>query len=163
MNNLRLTSLLSVALLFSYVGNTICMYKKFKQGIINYIHDENYAEQFIMNSLVVLLTWGSLEAANQTIDEKISCYKYIHYTTKLARRNLFLRAHHSWRLDCLKYEDPDNSSVVEAIVETGGAMGTSRRNFRMVSKVSRSTTLRISGSWSPVVRSTIISRSFMFG
>ncbi len=112
MNNLRLTSFFSVVLLFSYVGNTICSDKR----------DSNQAG---INSLVSFLTWGSLETANQIIDKERPCDKYIHYTTKLARRNVFNQLFSGTnRLEYLKTEDPDNSSVVEAVVENCGSMGT---------------------------------------
>ena len=112
MNRLRLISIFSVVLLFSYAGNIMC------------ISDSDF-EQSVINILVSFLTWGSLEAANQTIDEKRSCYKHIHDTTKLARRNVFNQFFSNPnRLKCLKSDDLDFFSGLEAVVETGGSMGT---------------------------------------
>ena len=112
MNNLRLTSILSVALLFSYSGNTICS-------------DKRNSNQDGINFLVGFLTLVSLEAANQIIDEERPCYKHIHDTTKLARRNVFNQGFYGKnRLECLKSDDLDFFSGLEALVENGCSMGT---------------------------------------
>ncbi len=124
MSNSRLLSLLSVALLLSYAGNTICT---------------SNDEQQMMNAVIGTIAWGALETANQITDEENSYYNYIHGATKLARSNFAHKfffglygglggikagSFNEHKIEWLKSTDPDSYGAFEGIAETTGSMVT---------------------------------------